>query len=108
MHISSVSGGENLGPAPYCAAKAALNAYTRSLGRIFAADGVVISAVAPGAVMSQGGSWDIAQKEDSSRVKKYVERNLPTGRFGRPEDVAAVTALLCSEKAQQFCGGMSH
>jgi 3-oxoacyl-[acyl-carrier protein] reductase len=104
VHVSSVSGGENLGPAPYCAVKSALNAYTRSFGRIFAADGVVISGVAPGAVMSDGGPWDIAQKEDPARIKEYIERNLPSGAFGSPEDIAATVALLCSENARQFSG----
>jgi 3-oxoacyl-[acyl-carrier protein] reductase len=104
VHVSSVSGGENLGPAPYCAVKSALNAYTRSFGRIYAADGIVVSAVAPGAVMSPGGPWDIVRKEDPARIKEYADKNLPSGEFGTPEETAAVAALLCSENARQFCG----
>ena len=58
VHISSVSGLENLGPIPYCSAKAALTAYSRSLGRVLAPKGIVVSAVLPGAVYAEGGHWE--------------------------------------------------
>ena len=59
-HISSISAMENHGPVTYCAMKAALTAYTRSMGGVVAPDGVVVTAVLPGAVFTEGGYWDRA------------------------------------------------
>lgn len=106
VHVTSVSGGENLGPAPYCAAKAALNAYTRSFGRIFAADGIVISAVAPGAVFAPGGPWDKASRRRPKHVARYLREQTPMRRFAEVEEIAAVTAFLCSTRATQCCGAV--
>ena len=63
VHISSIASMENQGPVTYCAIKAALTAYTRSLGGVVAPDGVVISAVLPGAVFTEKGYWDTADPE---------------------------------------------
>ena len=106
VHISSVCVGENLGPAPYCSVKAALNAYTRSFGRIFAQDGLVIAAVSPGAILSEGGPWAIAEVERPEHVQRYVQQNLPLKMFGKPEDVSHFVAFLCSDHASQFCGSV--
>jgi 3-oxoacyl-[acyl-carrier protein] reductase len=106
VHVTSVSGGENLGPAPYCAAKAALNAYTKSFGRIFAADGIVVSAVAPGAVLSPGGPWEKAGRERPAHVRKYLRDQVPMRRFGGAEEVAAMVAFLCSPRASQCAGAV--
>lgn len=106
VHISSVSGAENLGPAPYCSAKAALNAYTKSFGRIFAADGIVITAVAPGAVWAPGGPWDKASAERPEQVKKYLQEQTPMHRFAEPDEIAAMTAFLCSPLASQCAGAV--
>src|SRR5207253_5272185 len=54
-HVSSLSGLENHGPPSYCAAKAALTAYVRSLGRYVAKEGVVMTSILPGAVLTTGG-----------------------------------------------------
>lgn len=104
VHVTSVSGGENLGPAPYCAAKAALNAYTKSFGRIFAADGIVVCAVAPGAVLAPGGPWEKASRRRPKHVAKYLRDQLPMRRFAEAEEIASVVSFLCSEQASQ-CGG---
>ncbi len=106
VHISSVSGAENLGPAPYCVAKAALNAYARSYGRLFAADGIVISAVAPGAVYSPGGPWDKAARERPEHVERYLRERTPMHRFSAPEEIAAVVTFLCSARASQCTGAV--
>ncbi|MFI5349307.1 MAG: SDR family NAD(P)-dependent oxidoreductase [Elusimicrobiota bacterium] len=106
VHVSSVSGTENLGPVPYCAAKAALNAYTRGFGRVLAPSGVVVSAVAPGAVLAPGNHWDIVLRERPERAAKFLEEEAPMGRFARPEEIAAVVAFLCSEAASQCAGAV--
>lgn len=104
VHVASTASMENNGPATYCTAKAALLAYSRCMGRILARDGVVISAILPGAVLTEGGHWDKASKERPEHVKKYLAERCPLGRFGKPEEIAPMVAFLCSDLAE-FCQG---
>lgn len=104
VHISSISAMENQGPITYCAAKAALTAYARSMGRVLAPDGVVVTALLPGAVFTEGGYWDIASREHPEHVKKYVSERMAIRRFGVPEEIGNIVAFLCSEHAS-FCIG---
>lgn len=103
-HVSSISGLENQGPPSYCAAKAALIAYTRSVGRYVAKDGVVITSILPGAVFTEGGYWDLATKTNLEHVEKYLRERMAIQRFGRPEEIGEVVAFLCSDLSS-FCVG---
>jgi NAD(P)-dependent dehydrogenase (short-subunit alcohol dehydrogenase family) len=105
-HISSISAMENHGPVTYCAMKAALTAYTRSMGGVVAPDGVVITAVLPGAVFTEGGFWDQALRERPEHVKKYLTERQRIGRFGRPEEIGNLVAYLCSEHASFNTGSI--
>ncbi len=102
--ISSISAMENHGPVPYCSVKAALTAYARSMGRVLARDGIVMTAVLPGAVMTEGGYWDVASNERPEHVERYLRDRMAIGRFGRPEEISDVVAFLCSAHAS-FCIG---
>lgn len=104
VHIASTASIENSGPVTYCTAKAALAAYSHSLGRVLAPDGVVVSAVMPGAVVTEGGHWDRASRERPEYVERYLAERCPTRRFGTPEEVANMTAFLCSDWAS-YCQG---
>lgn len=104
VNISSTSGMENNGPVTYCSMKAALTAYSRSMGRVLAKKGIVMSALLPGAVFTKGGFWDKAMKERPEHAKKYLAQRCPLGKFGEPDDIAAMTVVLCSEQAK-FCQG---
>ena len=115
IHISSVSGQENYGSAAYCSVKAALNAYIKCMGRIFAKDGVVICGIKPGAVYTKGGHWEKLKKENPERLTKLLEEQLPTNKFSSPEEIANFVLFLCSKYASQsrgsvmaFDGGMGR
>ncbi|MBC7743441.1 MAG: SDR family oxidoreductase [Bdellovibrionaceae bacterium] len=104
VHISSISALENQGPPAYCAIKAALTAYTRSLGRYVSADGVSVSAVLPGAVFTEGGYWDTAVKNRPEHVDKYLKERMAIQRFGTPNEIGDVVAFLCSQQSSFIVG----
>ncbi len=103
-HVSSVAASENQGPPAYCAAKAALNAYVRSVGRYVAPENVILTSVMPGAVLTKGGYWDVASRERESHVKAYLSSRMAIQRFGRPEEISGLVAFMCSQHAS-FCIG---
>ena len=102
--ISSISSFENHGPVPYCSIKAALTAYARGFGRVVAPDGVVVNAVLPGAVYTEGGYWDDASKNRPDHVKKYLDERMAIKRFGDTEEIANPVLFLCSKLASFFTG----
>lgn len=104
VNISSISALENHGPITYCPMKAALTAYARSLGRVLAPDGIIVTAVLPGAVFTEKGYWDIASKERPEHVKKYLAERMAIHRFGTPDEIGTLVTFLCSEQAS-FCVG---
>lgn len=99
VNVSSLAGFELNGPPAYAAAKAALIAYTRCVGRLLARDGVVMTAVLPGVVRTEGGYWERIEKEDPERVRRYLADRCPLGRFGTEEEISAQIAFLCSKQA---------
>ena len=105
-HISSISSLENQGPPIYCAAKAALNAYVRSLGRYVSEHNVILTTVMPGAIFTEDGYWDKASKERPDHVKKYVSERMAIKRFGIVSEVSELVAVMVSEKSS-FCPGTS-
>ena len=112
VHIGSISGREP-DPlfAPYSAAKAALLNLSTSLSRAFAADGVLSSCVIPGVTVTELVEANaIATAERTDRTPEEVmdrmleKQGVPTGRFGRPEEVAAAVVFLASEAASWITG----
>ena len=99
IHISSIASLENQGPITYCSIKAALTAYTRSVGRIVSSDGVSVSAVLPGAVYTEGGYWDYTSKNNPEHVEKYLNDRMAIKRFGTLEEISKITAFLASDYA---------
>lgn len=83
-------------------AKAALESWSKSTAAVYAASGVTINCIAPGRIKSP----QILQKlhpTDESR-QEFINRNIPAGRFGEPEEAAAVIAFLASAQASYVTG----
>ena len=104
VHISSIAALENHGTVPYCSVKAALTAYTRSMGRVVAREGIIMTSVLPGAVFTEGGYWDTASRDRPEHVEKYLADRMAINRFGTVEEISGLVAFLCSEHAS-FCVG---
>ena len=84
--------------AHYCAAKAGIVGLTKALAREVSKQGVRVNAVAPGPINTPIQN---AISEDWRRAKAA---ELPLGRFGEPEEVAATIAFLASDAASLFIG----
>ncbi len=96
INMASLSGLKGLpGQTNYSAAKAALIGATKALAQEVAARKVTVNAIAPGFIAS-----DMTKDLDEAELKKLI----PLGRFGKPEEVAALTSFLASDESAYITG----
>ena len=102
--ISSIFGREAGGPATYNATKAAEISMGKTLAKEVAKTGIRVNTVAPGSVIFPGGNWQKRLDADPEGIGKFVEQELPAGRFGKPEEIADVVVFLSSDRASWVTG----
>ncbi len=106
VHLSTNSTKTGHGNPPSVSAKFAIDGYVSTVNRKVAKDNVVICAVAPGTIYTEGRYFARLQKEAPAKLDAYLERFVPAMRLGTVENVGAVVAFLCSEHAFYMSGSI--
>ncbi|WP_409186922.1 oxidoreductase [Amycolatopsis sp. VS8301801F10] len=112
VHVSSIASHlPQRGGASYAAAKAALNAYSRSLATEVSTQGVRVVCVVPGFVATEGAVAHLQQLAAREGVgvdeiqQRIVDRlDVPMGRPGDPSDAAEMIVFLASSRAKWLTG----
>jgi len=88
------------GFAHYCASKGGLNLFAQTIARELAPRGVRVAAVAPGAIVTPINRELIEDPEK----RREQEEQIPLGRLGEPEEIAAAISWLASDDAAYVTG----
>ena len=84
--------------ADYATSKAGLIGMTRHLAGVYAPDQITVNAIAPGRIDTpQAG-------QSSDAIKAMATKAIPAGRFGTPDEIAALAVFLASEQASYITG----
>jgi 3-oxoacyl-[acyl-carrier protein] reductase len=99
VNIASVVGLiGNPGQANYCAAKAGIGGFTRAMAREVASRGITVNVVAPGFIDTD------MTKALTDTQREGLAAQIPLGRLGRPEDIAAAVCFLAGPQAAWITG----
>lgn len=103
INISSIIGFiGNIGQVNYSTTKAGLVGFTKSLAKELASRNITVNAVAPGFIET-----DMTEVLPADIKESYLKQ-IPLGRFGKPEDVANVVLFLASDMAGYITGEVIH
>jgi 3-oxoacyl-[acyl-carrier protein] reductase len=103
INISSVVGSSgNAGQANYAAAKAGLQGFSRALALEIGSRNITVNCVAPGFI-----DTDMTRELGAEQTRALLSR-IPLGRYGQPEEIAAVVGFLASMEAGYITGETIH
>jgi 3-oxoacyl-[acyl-carrier protein] reductase len=96
--------GGGYGYSIYTSTRAAVIGAAKTMALELAPLGIRVNCIAPGSIHHPGGSWDVRMRRDPEKMAEFIERNLPMKRFGTVEEIAALAAFLCSDRASLISG----
>lgn len=99
--INAILGG--FSEVAYSTSKAGLHALARCLTADHAGDGVRFNVVAPGSVIGDSDTWQERERKDPGTLDR-IDDLYPTGRSGKPKDIAAAITFLSSDRASWISG----
>lgn len=103
INIGSVVGSSgNPGQANYCASKAGLLGFTKSLAQEVASRGITVNTVAPGFIQTD------MTEELNDEQKGTILSKVPANRLGKPQEIASAVAFLASDMAAYINGETLH
>ncbi len=103
INISSVVGSSgNGGQTNYSASKAGIEGFTRSLAKEIGSRGITVNAVAPGFIETDM-TRDLPEQQTAALLSQ-----IPLGRLGQPEEIAAAVGFLASEQGAYVTGETLH
>jgi 3-oxoacyl-[acyl-carrier protein] reductase len=85
------------GGADYAATKAALVGYTHGWARDLGPKNITVNLVQPGPI-------DTDMNPDNTEFAEMIKKNVPLGRYGKPEEIASAVAFLASQEASYITG----
>lgn len=103
VHTSSDGIKNSIGNAPYTSSKFAVEGYVKVASKQFSKDNVIISAVSPGQIYTEGR---FVFSQSPEWTQEYFDKYLPARRFGTAQEVAKVVAFLCSEHSAFMPGAI--
>lgn len=103
VNITSVVGSMgNMGQSNYAATKAGAEGFSRALARELGSRSVTVNCVAPGFIDTD------MTRELSEEQRELMLGQIPLGRLGAPEEIAALVAFICSDAAAYITGETVH
>ena len=103
INITSASASiGNRGQANYAAAKAGVEAFSRSLAKEIGSRGITVNSVAPGYIETD------MTEQISNKMKEEILNEIPLSRFGKPEEVGKLIEFLITDEASYITGQTIH
>jgi 3-oxoacyl-[acyl-carrier protein] reductase len=103
ISITSIVGSiGNAGQANYSAAKAGVDGFSRALAREIASRNITVNTVAPGFIDTD------MTRALSDEQREILQKEIPLGRLGTPDDIAAAVMFLASEGGSYITGNTIH
>ena len=103
LNITSTSASTgNRGQANYAAAKAGIEAFSKSVAKEVGSRGITVNAIAPGYIQTD------MTEVISENIKEEILSQIPLSRFGKPEEISQLVDFLISDEASYITGQTIH